>query len=279
VIQLEDGRIVSGSQDHTLKIWESGDLVDIDVENEGIEIEQHCSFTLLGHQRAIYCVLQLDNKHLVSGSDDGMLIFWELETQQILATISAHTSRVSCLLQLSGGGLVSGSHDGNLKLWSIYYGVNAGEHVYENDSFFIDDSELDCGFEAESTLITCKKTFKGHMSLVLCALELADNNLASGSEDYSIKIWDIVSGRCLRTLIGHTGEIWCIRQLSSKKLVTGSWDETLKVWDVDTGECLNTLRGHDDYVWCVLELTDGKLTLLLSLTSFKEKVMLFSFCI
>ena len=34
---------------------------------------------------------------------------------------------------------------------------------------------------------------------------LSDGRVVSGSADCTLKVWDLVSGRCLQTLSGHTG--------------------------------------------------------------------------
>ena len=69
--------------------------------------------------------------------------------------------------------------------------------------------------------------------------------LASGSADYTIKLWDWELGNCLQTLYGHTSWVWSIAfNPNGTQLVSSSYDQTIKLWDIGTGECLKTLRGH-----------------------------------
>jgi WD40 repeat protein len=42
---------------------------------------------------------------------------------------------------------------------------------------------------------------------VLCLLLLSNGQLASGSGDKTIKIWNTVTGDCIKTLEGHTCNI------------------------------------------------------------------------
>ena len=63
-LQLADGRLVSGSRDGTLKIW------DI---TSGI-----CLMTLEGHEDRVFCALQLADGRLVSGSDNRTLNIWNI---------------------------------------------------------------------------------------------------------------------------------------------------------------------------------------------------------
>ena len=78
----------------------------------------------------------------------------------------------------------------------------------------------------------CMTTIVGHADYVRCALQLADGRLVSGSEDKTLKIWDITSGIGLMTLNGHQDIVSCALQLADGRLVSGSGDRTLKIWNI-----------------------------------------------
>ena len=83
--------------------------------------------------------------------------------------------------------------------------------------------------------------------------------LASGSNDNTIKIWEVETGRLLRTLIGHTDDVYSVSYSPDGKYITsGSRDETIKIWEVVTGECIRTLTGHTSLVKSVTYSPNGK---------------------
>ncbi|XP_059153264.1 F-box/WD repeat-containing protein 7-like [Physella acuta] len=94
------------------------------------------------------------------------------------------------------------------------------------------------------------KVLKGHDDHVITCLEFCGNRVVSGSDDNTLKVWSVTSGKCLRTLIGHTGGVWS-SQMSGTVVISGSTDRTLKVWNAETGQCRHTLYGHSSTVRCM----------------------------
>lgn len=75
-------RVVSGSRDATLRVWD-------------IETGQ-CLHVLMGHVAAVRCV-QYDGRRVVSGAYDFMVKVWDPETETCLHTLQGHTNRVYSL--------------------------------------------------------------------------------------------------------------------------------------------------------------------------------------
>ena len=78
----------------------------------------------------------------------------------------------------------------------------------------------------------------------VCQFDPADQRLASSSDDCTVKLWELQTGRCLETLQGHTRPVVSINFHSQEKLlVSGSFDSSLK-WDLEQGTYIITLQGH-----------------------------------
>lgn len=82
--------------------------------------------------------------------------------------------------------------------------------------------------------------------------------LATGSEDKTIRIWDVSTGRTLRTLIGHTALIWSLAfSPDAKRLASASQDGTLRVWDTANWTPIYTLNSGATPIACRFS-PDGK---------------------
>ncbi|MEM4413248.1 MAG: hypothetical protein QXD59_03120, partial [Candidatus Caldarchaeum sp.] len=57
--------------------------------------------------------------------------------------------------------------------------------------------------------------------------------LASGSDDKTIKLWEVGSGQVVRTLSGHTNWVFSVAfSPDGRLLASGSRDNTIKLWEV-----------------------------------------------
>jgi serine/threonine protein kinase len=111
-----------------------------------------------------------------------------------------------------------------------------------------------------SSLRFLEKTLTGHSDRVWSVVYSPDGRyLASGSDDKTIKIWEVATGKQLRTLTGHS-EVFrsVVYSPDGRYLASESGDNTIKIWEVATGKELRTLTGHSDMVWSVAYSPDGR---------------------
>jgi len=83
--------------------------------------------------------------------------------------------------------------------------------------------------------------------------------VVSGSEDSTVRVWDITTGQVDQTLTGHSSWVMSVAfSPDGKKVVSGSEDSTVRVWDITTGQADQTLTGHSRWVTSVAFSPDGK---------------------
>ncbi|EME80061.1 uncharacterized protein MYCFIDRAFT_177042 [Pseudocercospora fijiensis CIRAD86] len=144
----------------------------------------------------------------------------------------------------SGCWLATGAKDNTAKLWRL---------DVENGSY------------------TCHATFTGHAESIGAValpnaspavgskeydhpLEHPPKYLVTGSQDKTIKKWNVSTSRAAYTHKAHDKDINAIEtsySTSHPLFASASQDRTVKIWDVDTGEAIGVLRGHKRGVWTV----------------------------
>ncbi len=69
--------------------------------------------------------------------------------------------------------------------------------------------------------------------------------IISGSDDYTIRIWDTVSGVAVREpLKGHTKRVWSVAYSpDGRYIISGSDDMSIQIWDAMTGTAVRGSQG------------------------------------
>ncbi len=103
-------QVLSGSDDHTLKVWDAA---------TGEEL-----LTLVGHRDGVRsCAWSPDGMLVVSGSCDKTLKVWDSRTGEELRKLEGHRGKVnSCAWSPNGTQVLSGSDDHSLKVWDAATG-------------------------------------------------------------------------------------------------------------------------------------------------------------
>jgi len=177
-------RVVSGSYDHTLRVWDAD--------------RGECVAVLKGHFRWVTCVCVVEVggggdgggggakvQRVVSGSADNTLRVWDADRRECVAVLEGHSDwvRCVCVVEVGAGGdggdggakvqwVVSGSDDNTLRVWD----ADRGE---------------------------CVAVLKGHSRTVtcVCVVEVGGDGdgggggakvqrLVSGSYDGTLRLWE-----------------------------------------------------------------------------------------
>ena len=191
-------------------------------------------------------------------------------------TLTGHTGWVYGIAFKDNGTLISGSGDYTLRAWDVTTGrqrwqTDVGNSVYavalpSHDPFFIAYGGLvNHNIRMRSSDDgDYRGSVTGHTSTVY-SLAFKPNSylLASGSDDNTVRIWDVGDNtnlRHVRTLRGHTDEVWSVAwSPDGRTLASGCRDGTVRLWNPNNGINFAVLRGHTDQVHCVAWSPDGRI--------------------
>lgn len=156
------------------------------------------------HESPVLC-LQFDDQYLMTGSYDGKVRIWDVESGELIRALEGHRMAVSAL-KFDNLKLITASRDQTVRVWNYRTG-------------------------------DCVCTFRGHEGPVLC-IDCDNRLIASGSADKNIKVWNFASKTCF-TLRGHTDWVQSVKvHSSSSTLYSGSQDCTIRMWDLVTKSCV-----------------------------------------
>lgn len=171
-------RIISGSTDHTIKIWDRDPQQGVYrlLQTLGVANNQD---HVLGHSYAVWSVAHLGEDHIISGSGDKTIKIWSPNQQGIYTCLQTlggqlgHTRHVMSIA-VHGNLIISCSVDQTIKIW----GPDPQQGVYRllhtlgvaNN----ENPELGHTDYVESVVVNNR-----------------DHRIISGSFDSTIKIWDI----------------------------------------------------------------------------------------
>jgi WD40 repeat protein len=134
-------------------------------------------------------ICKLQDRKIITGSDDGSLNLFDMTTFENIGSYQCHVGGIRSMILLPNNKLVTGSYDKTIKIWPDP--VKLGDLSQSN----LQLSQVSTLTKKNSPPLNPQKTLTGHTSCIISLKYLNDGaTFASGSADYSIKIWDYERG-------------------------------------------------------------------------------------
>jgi WD40 repeat protein len=253
---------------------------------------------------ALICsLIQLSNGYLVSGNLYGIIAFWDTGTAKCVKIINVNPDTnkenfeflevkensydkqpsysylpfpVRTLLQLSDHYILSNSSNycghGQVDIWEI----ESGKHVKRlTDRYFhtlekLPNNRLAASEGNEIVILDLetgkqmKPSFTEHQRPVRVLTSLFNGYLISGSEDNTVKIWDVKTGDCLQSL-SHKQSIVAAIELPGNRLACGEasegfgWTYHVYIWDLKTYKLLSKTSPTTSSILSLAKFPDGRI--------------------
>ncbi|XP_043695592.1 guanine nucleotide-binding protein subunit beta-like protein A [Telopea speciosissima] len=225
--------IVSSSRDKSVLVWNLTKDENLTKEENTYGVPRR---RLTGHSHFVQdVVLSSDGQFALSGSWDGELRLWDLNTGVTTRRFVGHTKDVlSVAFSIDNRQIVSASRDRSIKLWN--------------------------------TLGECKYTIQddnsSHTNWVSC-VRFSPNTfqptIVSGSWDRTVKVWNLTNCKLRCTLSGHGGYVNTVAvspdgslcASGGKDCVTLLWDlaEGKRLYSLDAGAIIHSLCFSPNRYW------------------------------
>jgi WD40 repeat protein len=262
-ISSDSSRIVSGSDDRTMRVWDGRTYEEIG---------------LCEHEDRVNSVaFSPDGSLIASGSDDCTVWIWNARTSEKVTRLTGHDGVVTSVTFFPDGTrIASASGDCTVRMWDARTyqplpGLQCSGSVHAI-TISPDSTRLALGEYTSASegilhvfdIVTLEEQAQvdispGFLRPWAIAFSPSGDSVASGTASGAIQVWDASRLSNIATIRGHHGEVTSIAFSSDgSQIISGSEDGTVRIRPVSSSEeQLAPIPGHDAYVNQVVFSSDG----------------------
>ena len=263
IISLDNGNyLLSSGRDDKLCLWDVKEILENYDPNKDITLESSFFEQISENKKiypkkyvfsesiSVYCLCPLSNNKIAFAGRDETIKIVDENLKHIDTILTNEKGPILSLDEFDKDIIISGGMDSLVKLYDIskkkcvcldkYIGhrgqVNCVIKLKINNIMFCSAGKDGCirlltyDTTKEKKRIELIGKLEGHEGEIYCLIELLDGRIASGSSDWSIKIWDVKNKICVQTLIGPNA-ILSLTQMNDGRLICGCADKSIYLWN------------------------------------------------
>lgn len=234
---INDDLILSGSDDKTIRIWDINKCACIKCinceskSNHNNEKKSCTTSGLLDDLKTIFDSEQFmklikgrteqvnaiayNDSYIISGHNDGIIRFWNINSTKLAFIVKAHAERINhiCTNPNNNCIIASASDDNMVYIWNVKGEKATKISVIKHSddvNHILFHPKGDYLVSASGNTIQSWETYTGqpigdritgHSEIVTSISFSQDGKmLLSASKDYTIRIWDLITGTCIRCI-------------------------------------------------------------------------------
>lgn len=257
IFSPDSQKVVSGSDDGTVRFWDAGTGKEILVFREhatavhAIALSPDGKFVLTGHGDGTATVLEAvsakelftlkatigeirsvafspDGKRIAISGRDGSAEVWDPVSRAKLFDLRGHTDAVWALtFSPDGRRIATASWDGTAKLWDA-----------------TDGSEL--------------QSLGPHAGRVWAVAFSLQNDLVATGDDLAVRVWRVDGGKQIVKYNGHATVVYSVAfSPDGRTILSASEDQTARLWEMSSDK-VSILKGHVRPVYSAVFSPDGQ---------------------
>ena len=263
IISLDNGNyLLSSGRDDKLCLWDVKEILENNDPNKARALEQSFFEQISENKKifpkkyvfsesiSVFCLCPLSNNKIAFAGRDQTIKIVDENLKHIDTILTNEKGPILSLAEFDKDIIISGGMDSFIKLYDIskkkcvcldkYIGhrgqVNCVIKLKFNNNMFCSAGKDGCiriltyDMTQEKKRIELIGKLDGHEGEIFCLIELLDGRIASGSSDWSIKIWDVKNKICVQTLIGPNA-ILSLTQMNDGRLICGCADKSIYLWN------------------------------------------------
>jgi len=206
ILMSKDGRVITGSDNGRLCVWNSGNI-DIEFNCQSI----HC-------ENCENCITQTNYINCIKNLDDNLIV---VSYNSLLSILNINKKIDNIEYKLVG-------FVGQIKNLQVFSGYDTYKIAGSTD-LYIYIWEI-----SKTNNIKYIKPIHimSHQKQIQCLANFGNYKLVSGSQDKTLKIWNLETGICEKTLKGHSDAVTeiIVNDTYPYTIVSSSWDTHIIVW-------------------------------------------------
>lgn len=241
------GTQIAGGSTHEVQIWnaQTGALIH----------------TLTGHTQIINSVAWNSQGTLIaSGSFDGNINIWDAHTGNLIRTLTNTSSVFSIAWNPEGNQIAAAGIGPKINIWDIKTGaliqtLSSNTHInsiawnpHNSQIVAVSNNSIEVWDTQNGKLL--QRIDTGHIIRITGRTNIVDSVawspqgtfIVGGLHDFTIKIWDALTGRLICTLPGHTSLVNSVAwNPNGTQIASTSYDATIKIWTLIDPAMINAL--------------------------------------